>query len=141
MRKKEKLEKLLHIVELFDKRYRFNEFKLGRTSVFHEERPDRPADVASEEIFGKVREMILADRLSYGTVINILHDKLCMRKVSTRWMPRLLTDDNKRTRLSMSRHCLDLLKRNSKEFFRRVVTVDETWIQYYTPETKRQSKQ
>jgi len=28
-----------------------------------------------------------------------------------------------------------------KEFLRRVVTVDETWIHHYTPETKQQSKQ
>ncbi|QQP51126.1 Uncharacterized protein FKW44_012372, partial [Caligus rogercresseyi] len=27
------------------------------------------------------------------------------------------------------------------EFFRRFVTVDETWIHYNTPETKQQSKQ
>ncbi|XP_014487341.1 PREDICTED: histone-lysine N-methyltransferase SETMAR-like [Dinoponera quadriceps] len=31
--------------------------------------------------------------------------------------------------------------RNPKEFLRRFVTVDETWIHWYTPETKKQSKQ
>ena len=41
----------------------------------------------------------------------------------------------------MSKQCLDLFNRNAQEFLRRVVTVDETWIHYYTPETKRQSKQ
>jgi len=30
---------------------------------------------------------------------------------------------------------------NPKEFLRRFVTVDETWIHWYTPETKEQSKQ
>jgi len=30
---------------------------------------------------------------------------------------------------------------NPKEFLRRFVTVDETWIRWYTPETKEQSKQ
>lgn len=134
-------------------RYWFNEFKRGRTSVFDEERPGRPADVVTEEIVEKVHDMILADRrtkvrevaeavgVSYGTAINILHDKLSVRKVSARWVPRLLTVDNKRIRLSMSKQCLDLFKRNSQEFLRRVVTVDETWIHYYTPESKRQSKQ
>jgi len=34
-----------------------------------------------------------------------------------------------------------LLKRNQKEFLRRFVTVDETWIHWCTPETKEQSKQ
>jgi len=27
------------------------------------------------------------------------------------------------------------------EFLRRFVTVDETWVHWYTPETKEQSKQ
>jgi len=34
-----------------------------------------------------------------------------------------------------------MFKRNPKEFLRRFITVDETWIHYYTPETKEQSKQ
>ena len=33
-----------------------------------------------------------------------------------------------------------MLQRNSKEFLRRYVTFDKTWIHYYTPETKNQSK-
>jgi len=36
---------------------------------------------------------------------------------------------------------LEQFKRNPKEFLRRVVTVDETWIHHYTPETEQQSKQ
>jgi len=34
-----------------------------------------------------------------------------------------------------------MFKRNPKEFLRRFVTVYETWIHHYTPETKEQSKQ
>jgi len=34
-----------------------------------------------------------------------------------------------------------MFKRNPKEFLQRFVTVDETWIHHYTPETKEQSKQ
>ncbi|KMQ82022.1 mariner transposase, partial [Lasius niger] len=34
-----------------------------------------------------------------------------------------------------------MFKRNPSEFLRRYVTVDKTWIHYYTPETKEQSKQ
>lgn len=107
----------------------------------------------TEEIIQKVHDMILADRrtkvrevakavgVSTGTAINILHDKLAMKKLSARWVPRLLTVDNKRIRMLTSKQCLEQFKRNSKEFLRRVVTVDETWIHLYTPETKEQSKQ
>ncbi|XP_018312176.1 putative uncharacterized protein FLJ37770, partial [Mycetomoellerius zeteki] len=93
-------------------RYWFNEFKRCRSSVFDEERPGRPADVVTEEIIEKVHDMILADRrtkvhevaeaigVSYGTVFNILHANLGMKKLSARWVPRLLTVDNKRMRLN-----------------------------------------
>ena len=33
-----------------------------------------------------------------------------------------------------------MFQRNSKELLRRYVSVDETWIHYYTPETKNESK-
>jgi len=72
---------------------------------------------------------------------HILHEILGMRKLSARWVPSLLTPDNKRNRETTSEQCLTLLKRNPKEFLRRFVTVDETWIHWYTPETKEQSKQ
>ena len=36
---------------------------------------------------------------------------------------------------------LGLSRRNPSEFLRQYITVDETWIHFYTPETKEQSKQ
>ena len=63
-----------------------------------------------------------------------------MRKLSARWVPRLLTADHKRARVVTSEQCLGMFQSNSKEFLRRYITVDETWIGYYTPETKTQSK-
>jgi len=62
-----------------------------------------------------------------------------MRKLSARWVPRLLTPDNKRTVRPLQ--SLTLFKRNPKKFLSCFVTVDETWIHWYTPETKEQSKQ
>ncbi|XP_037572215.2 SUN domain-containing protein 2-like [Dermacentor silvarum] len=64
-----------------------------------------------------------------------------MRKLSARWVPRLLTPDNKRICETTSEQCLKLFKRNPKEFLRRFVTIDETWIHWYIPETKEQSEQ
>ena len=101
----------------------------------------------------KIHDLVLADRrlkvreiaetvgISKDRVGHILHEILGMRKLSARWVPRLLTPDNKRNRETTSQQCLTLFKRNPKEFLRRYVTVDETWIHWYTPETKEQSKQ
>ena len=45
-----------------------------------------------------------------------------------------------RARVVASEQCLGMFQRNSKKFSRLYVTANETWIHYYTPETKNQSK-
>lgn len=44
------------------------------------------------------------------------------------WLPRLQTDDHKRSRGILSYQDLDMCKRNLSEFSRRFITVDEAWI-------------
>jgi len=129
------------------------EFKRGRTSIQDDERSGRPKTATTEENVAKIHNAILSDRrlkirelaemskISADRVHCILHDILGMRKLSARWVPRLLTPDQKRTRLNISQQCLDQFQRNPAEFLRRFITVDETWIHHYTPEMKEQSKQ
>lgn len=131
----------------------FNEFVRGRTSVFDEPRSGAPKTAATDENVKKIHDLVLADRrlkvreiaktvgIAEGTVHHILHEELGMRKLSARWVPRLLTPENKRNRETTSASCLALFQRNPAEFLRRFVTVDETWIHWYIPETKEQSKQ
>ena len=47
----------------------------------------------------------------------------------------------KRVRLNISNGLLAQFRRNKTEFWRRLITVDETWIHHYTPGTKIQSEQ
>ncbi|GFU16288.1 mariner transposase [Nephila pilipes] len=49
--------------------------------------------------------------------------------------------EQKQQRVDDSESCLSLFTRNKKDFLRRYVTVDETWIHHYTPESKRQSSE
>ena len=72
---------------------------------------------------------------------HIQHEILSMRKLSARWVPRLLNPNNKRNRETTSEQYSTLFKRHPKEFLRRFVTVDETWIHWFTPVTMEQSKQ
>ncbi|XP_025269033.1 protein GVQW3-like [Camponotus floridanus] len=130
-----------------------NEFKRGRTNTDDEPRSGRPKTATNEEMVSKVIDIVMSDRrlklreivemvgISEERIFHILHEILGMRKLTSRWVPRLLTVENKHVRMTISKQCLDLFKRNPREFFRRYVTVDETWIHHYTPETKQQSKQ
>jgi len=53
----------------------------------------------------------------------------------------LLTADQKRTRMKISEQCLEPFNKNKTDFERRFITMDETWIHHYRPESKQQLKQ
>ena len=60
-----------------------------------------------------------------------------MRKLFLKWVPCLLTPDQKQQRVEDPERCLELFNRGKKDFLRRYVTMDETWIHHCTLETKR----
>ena len=131
----------------------FQNFRAGHMGTCDAERSGRPVEVTTPEIIDQIHDMVMGDRrvkvrqiasavgISTERVHNILHKHLDMRKLSARWVPRLLTLDQKRNRVKCCKESLPLFQKNPKDFKRRFVTVDETWIHYYTPETKQQSKQ
>jgi histone-lysine N-methyltransferase SETMAR len=130
----------------------YKRFKDGRTSVNDDERSGRPSTSTTPENIAKVREAILGDRrqtihdlceivgLSYGTVQRILADSLNTRRISARFMPRLLSDDQKAHRVSVCRE-LKQQARDDPNFISNTITGDETWVYGYDPETKQQSSQ
>ena len=89
----------------------------------------------------KVEEIANALHSPHGSVSTTLHDRLGMHKLTARWVPKSLSDEQMVTSASV---CSALLKRfRSKEddFLSRLVTVDETWVHYYEPENKAQNRQ
>ena len=64
-----------------------------------------------------------------------------MSKVSARRVPRMLTDDQKKTQLDISRYRLSHYEDDPGDFIERVVTQYETWVHQFDPESKMQSKQ
>ena len=123
------------------------EFKCGRTSLEDEARSGRPVDATDEEKCKKVQDLVYSD---WGILVEeiaqalgistILHDRLGMRKLTARWDPKSLSNEQMETRASV---CSALLKRfrSKDDFLLRLVTVDETWVHYYEPENKAQSRQ
>ena len=72
-------------------------------------------------------------------VFNIVYEQLNMRRISAHWIPKMLTDDQKQMRKESCKRILGRFQREGPNFMERIVTVDETWISFYTPETKQQS--
>lgn len=130
-----------------------SEFKQGRESLEDDPRCGRPVTVSTEDVIDHVQKIILDDRrtterkiafelkISQERVHNIIHHELGMNKVSARWVPRLLTPENKRARFLISRDNLALFVRDPENFMDRFITMDETWVHHYQPESKEQSKQ
>ncbi|GFR93853.1 transposase [Elysia marginata] len=120
-------------------------FKSGFLSVMDEHREGRPPSVVTEKNVSTVEKLIMQDRritvkklafetkISKGSVETILHDHLNLNKVSARWVPRLLTTDQKQERVNCCKHLLRQ-EANDAFFFRRIVTMDETWIYQFDPE-------
>ena len=130
-----------------------NEFKRDHTSTKYGHRSGRPVEVTTLTMVDKIHDMVLSAKrikvreiveatgIFQGTVFSILYEKLGVRRFSARWVPHFLSEENKCNRVIDSEDILAFSRRNPKEFQRRYITVGETWIHHYTPETKEQSKQ
>ena len=75
-----------------------------------------------------------------GSCHQIFTEKLRMRRVSAKFMLRLLTDSQKENCVEISQELL--ANANGNENFRKnIITGDETWVYGYDVETKMQSSQ
>ena len=87
----------------------------------------------------QVEEIAQALGISHGSVSTILHDRLCMRKLKARWVPKSLSGEQMATTASV-RSALLKSFRSKHDFLLRLVTVDETLVHYFEPENKAQSR-
>ncbi len=126
-------------------------FKQGRRSLSDDTRPGRPKDTTTNENIEtiramvendpklKTREIALTSGLSKGSVQTILHLHLGMSKICARWIPRILTAQQKQFRADTSLELLHRYNADPLGFLMRVLTGDETWVHHYDPESKQES--
>ena len=89
----------------------------------------------------KVEEIANALHISHGSVSTTLHDHLGMHKLTARWVPKSLMDEQMATRASVYSTLLKRFRSKEDDFLSRLVTVDETWVHYYEPENNAQRRQ
>ena len=87
-----------------------------------------------------IREVAEEVRVAFDTYQKIINEDLQMRRVTAKFVPRLLTAEQKDGRVSV---CTDLRDRaqNDPNFMSSVNTGDECWIYGYDPETEQMSSQ
>jgi len=130
----------------------YNRFKYGLTSVESDARAGRPSTSRNDELTDQVLTFVMQDRrvtvrelaeevgISTGSVHSIFTDVLSMRRVSAKFVPRLLTMEQKHLRLEVSQDMLDYAN-SDPEFLNIVITGDESWVYGYDTETKAQPSQ
>ena len=127
-------------------------FKEGRESVRDDEKCGRRKEVRTPELIGQIMNFMDKDRrvsietisaqfdVSVGTVYTIIREELKMRKICAKFVPRVLREDQKERRCHDSREMVELIN-SDPAVLDPLVTCDESLINCYDPETKRQSSQ
>lgn len=127
------------------------QFLEGREAVENEVHQRRPRTSVTEANIRTVRRLLEDDRrlsvaaiasevgISFGSAHTIITNDLGFRKVCARWVPRLLTENQKRNRMEVCQRHLNRYEAEGEGFLHRIVTCDETWVHHYTPESKQAS--
>jgi len=105
--------------------------------------------VTIPEIIDQIHELISEDRqisaksiaeqliISRERIGSIIHEDLDMRKLSAKWVPKCLNVDQKVNGASRLSNFWNFFGAIQMIYWRaRLVTMDETWLYHYDPETK-----
>ena len=97
-------------------------FESGLESIKNAPKSGRPKSASRKEIVSKIKEIIEGDArftvcniaqkvgISLSTVHLILKKHLKVRKISARWVPHLLTDEQKRQRVKVAKKLLQMFQ-------------------------------
>ena len=98
-----------------------------------------PSTSRNDELIDQVRTLVRQDRrvtvrelaeevgISIGPVHSILTDDLATRRVSAKFVPKLLTMEQKQLRVEVPQDMLDYANSDPK-FLNIVITGDESWV-------------
>jgi len=129
----------------------YNRFKDGCTSVESNACSDGLSTSWNDELIDQVRTLVMQDRhviwelveevgISTGSVHFILTDDLALWRVSVKFVPKLLTMEQKQLCLEVLQDMLEYAN-SDPEFLNIMTTGDESWVYGYNPETKAQLSQ
>ena len=107
--------------------------------------------MTTPKIIDQIHKLILEDRRISAKSIaellgilrerfgSIIYEDLDMWKLSAKWVLKCLNADQKFRRCQLSEQLLEFFRCEPNDFLLRLVTMDETWLYHYDPETKQQS--
>lgn len=134
-------------------RYWVRSFKFCGDSTSDALRSGRPISAISQQLIDRVAERLkekpklgvrsLAGELgeSVGTVFRVIHDYLGYKKLYATWVPHKLNAEQQAKRVSDCRRFLRHFSANFDEKKFALITSDETWVMYETPDTNESARE
>ena len=120
----------------------------GRESIENDPRVGRRVYVFKEKNVATVKTLIEEDAcytmqeieelrgIHSSSVSKILCERLGVRKICVRWVPHLLTDEQKQSRVRLASQVIEKYDRCDPRRLEEIVTGDETWIYHFQPDSK-----
>ena len=127
-------------------------FKEGREPVRDDEKCGRSREVRTPELVAQIRNFMNEDRrvsketisikfdVSVGAAHTINHEQLKMQNICAKFVPRVLSEEQKERRHNNSREMVEFIDPDP-EVLEVLETRDESWIHCCDTESKRQSFQ
>ena len=130
-------------------------FKAGQFSVEADTRTGRPKSsitnlkanigavkiVVEQDARLSVKDIASCTGISEGSVQIILKKRLDLKKVCARWVPQLLTEEQKTQRLNCARELLKTYKGCNSRVISNLLAGDETWVHMFEPQRRADNKQ
>ena len=88
-----------------------------------------------------VKDIASCTGISEGSVQTILKKHLDLRKVCARWVPHLLTEEQKTQRFKCARELFKTYKGCNSRVISNLLTGDETWVHMSEPQRRADNKQ
>ena len=123
---------------------RFND---GQESTEKDPRVGRPVSVLTEKNVATVKTLIEEDArntvqeieelsaIHLSSILKILREQLGLGKTCTRWVPHLLTDELKESRVRLASQVIEKYDKCDPCRLEEIVTGDETWLSHFQPYT------
>lgn len=122
-----------------DKCFQKIEIEIKKSTIEDKPRAGRPITAVTTQNIAIVKDliednpsissdqMIAQSSLSNGSLTTILHKYLYVSKLTSRWIPHLLSDDNKKIRVAL---CNENLQKFNENKWRLcdIITGDESWF-------------
>ena len=115
-------------------------------------RMDHPSTITAKENIEAVERIVMRDRqipirrvayelaIPKTTIHEIMNNHMGMKKVCTRWVPKLLTPIQCANRVNCCQEFLKQSEVNPAKFFDCIVTGDESWTHHYDPLSQLEAK-